>query len=882
MNRESFDDDKTRNHIVLAKGTMVSHYRIIEKIGAGGMGEVYLAEDTKLKRQVALKFLPPHLCQDEECRARFKREAQAAAKLNHPNIVTIHEVGEHQGRPFIAMEHVGGQSLKDHIQTKKLSLSQVIDYARQVCEGMHEAHIAGIVHRDIKPANIVFDSQNRPKLLDFGLAAGLTSQELTKTGSTLGTIGYMSPEQIQAKDVDARSDLFSLGVVLYEMIAGRRPFKGDNEAAVLNAVLNDSPEPLSRYKSEVSDDLQRIVTKLLRKDPALRYQTAADIVSDLKGLSTSKGGEPPKDWWNRYVVPAAVLVLVAMAAYWWLADDVVNTGGIGGRTMLAVLPFENLGDPEDEYFADGITDEITSRLALLTELRVISRTSAIQYKNTDKGIPQIAEELGVDYILEGTIRWNKRGDTNRVRIIPQLIRVSDNTHSWTDRYDAVIDDIFAVQSSIAEKVAEELDITLLEPERQALRKQLTENTEAYDYYLRGHKHFGNLTPKGYLNAEAMFLKATELEENFASAWGWLSVVHTQIYSWYIDRTEERLTAAKEAADRALEIAPDLENAQGALAWYHYAALEDHDRALEEFVILREKQPSYSLISFCIARIKRDQGNWEEAVVDYERALRLDPRSPTISLDYGNSLLYLRRYDEAESLFTRAIELKPDMQLPHQSRAMVYIHRDGDIKGAGRVLQDALQKTDRWPELTDLEAVISVMDGDYERALTLMNDVRDISDVSAHDSVYYYNFKGSVYRYMNQTDPMESCYDSARVILERIMLLDVDDPWNHAELGLTLAGLGRKQEAIQEGELAIESSSASESAIGRIGLIKKLARIYSIVGEYDRSIEQLDYLLSTPSTVSVPFLRLSPDFAPMRDHPLFQKLLDKYEDNNAYQ
>jgi len=240
-------------------------------------------------------------------------------------------------------------------------------------------------------------------------------------------------------------------------------------------------------------------------------------------------------------------------------------------------------------------------------------------------------------------------------------------------------------------------------------------------------------------------------------------------------------------------------------------------------------------------------------------------------------LYLRRYDEAESLFIRAIELKPDMQLPHQSRAMVYIHRDGDIKGAGRILQDALQKTDRWPELTDLEAVISVMDGDYERALTLMNDVRDINDVPAHDSVYYYNFKGSIYRYMNQGDPMESCYDSARVVLERITLVDADDSWNHSELGLTLAGLGRKQEAIHEGLLAIELLSASESDVSRVALIKNLARIYSIVGEYDHSIEQLDYLLSTPSTVSVPFLRLSPDFAPMRDYSRFRGLLEKYEE-----
>lgn len=544
--------------------------------------------------------------------------------------------------------------------------------------------------------------------------------------------------------------------------------------------------------------------------------------------------------------------------------------------MLAVLPFENLGDPEDEYFAAGITDEITSRLAKLSGLRVISRTSAIQYKDTDKGLPQIGEELGVGYILEGTIRWDKTSDTSRVRITPQLIKVSDNTHLWTDRYSVVIDNIFAVQSSIAEKVAEELDITLLESERQALNEQPTENTDAYDYYLRGYEYFGNHTPKDYMNAEAMFLKAIELEPDFASAYGWLSVTHTQIYSWHLDRTDERLTAAKEAADRALEIAPDLNIAQGALAWYHYAGLEDNDRALEEFTILREKQPSDATFSFCIALIKRTQGKWKDALEDFQRAIRLNPRSATFCSEYGTALCYFRRYTEAESLYNRAIELKPDMRQPHTRKAIVYLFRNGDVKAAHRVLQEALQKNDRWPALTDREVLVDILAGDYDRALTLLNDIRDISEIPAYDSACHYNLKGSVYRYMNQTELMESCYDSARVILEKLVLVESDDPWNHMELGVTYAGLGRKQEAIREGQLAVELLSVSEDALNGAGLVIYLADIYSVVGEYDRAIEQLDYLLSIPSEISVPFLKIWPDYAPMRDHPRFQALLEKYD------
>ena len=876
--------DNTRSYVPITKGTTISHYKIIEKIGAGGMGEVYLAEDTELNRNVALKFLPLHLCRDEDCRARFKREAQATAKLNHPNIVTIHEVSEYQGRPYFAMEHIEGRALGDVIKKNELSVSEIVELAIGISEGLSKAHQSGIIHRDIKPSNIVLDADDRPKLLDFGLAAIRGSERLTISGSTLGTFGYMSPEQVRGKEIDHRSDLFSLGVVLYELITQQNPFKRDSEAATLKAVSDDTPHPVTRYRSDVPHGLQGVIDKALEKDVKTRYQHADGMLSDLMrikrslgpGQSTMSAASPMRSsarpWWIAAVL-VAVIAVVTLVTKPWVSDLTSNRSD---TIMLAVLPFENLGDPEDEYFADGITDEITSRLAKLSELRVISRTSAIQYKDTDKGLPQIGEELGVDYILEGTIRWDKTGDTSRVRITPQLIRVSDNTHLWTDRYSAVIDNIFAVQSSIAERVAEELDITLLESERQALKEQPTENTDAYDYYLRGYEYFGNHTPKDYMNAEAMFLKATELEPAFASAYGWLSVTHTQIYSWHLDRTDERLTAAREASDRALEIAPDLDIAHGSLAWYHYAGLEDYDRALEEFTILREKQPSDAMFSFCIALIKRTQGKWEEAVEDFQRAIRLNPRSAPFCSEYGFALFYLRRYPEAESLYNRAIELKPDMRQPHINKSLVYLFRNGDIKAARQVLQEALQKNDRWPELTDREALLDILAGDYDRALTLLNDIRDISEIPAYDSACYYNLKGSVYRYMNQADLMESRYDSARVILEKLVVAESEDPWNHAELGVTYAGLGRKQEAIREGQLAVELLSESESAMERASLLRDLANIYSVVGQYDRAIEQLDYLLSIPSAISVPFLKIWPDYAPMRDHPRFRALLEKYE------
>ena len=397
-------DDGTRTHVTLTSGTMVSHYRIIEKIGAGGMGEVYLAEDTELNRKVALKFLPLHLCQDADCRARFKREAQAAAKLDHPNIVSVFEVGEFQGRPFFSMQHVEGQTLKEVLTGKALSLDRILEIGIQVCEGLNAAHDKGITHRDIKPSNILIDSHGRARIVDFGLASVIGSDHLTKTGSTLGTIGYMSPEQVRGENVDHRTDLFSFGVVLYEMITGHAPFKADSEAATLLAISNTKPELLARFRREVPSEIQIIVDKALDKNVGTRYQHADDLATDLKRLSTIgvRQQQPRRDLWNRYVVTAAVAVLLIVVGYWGVTKFLTKDGQKpeSARKMLAVLPFENLGSPEDEYFADGITDEITGKLATIRDLGVISRTSTMQYKKTTKNLRQIAKELGVDYILE--------------------------------------------------------------------------------------------------------------------------------------------------------------------------------------------------------------------------------------------------------------------------------------------------------------------------------------------------------------------------------------------------------------------------------------------------------------------------------------------------
>jgi serine/threonine protein kinase len=383
---------------------MISRYKVIEKIGAGGMGEVYLAEDTELNRKIALKFLPQHLCPDEDYRARFKREAQAVARLNHPNIITVHEVSEYQGQPYFAMELVEGQSLRELCSSKKLSIERIIELAIQICDGLSAAHGKEVVHRDIKPSNIIIDAYGRPKVLDFGLAAIRGSEQLTRTGSTLGTMRYMSPEQVAGKEIDQRSDLYSLGIVLYELITGRTPFERDNEAATLKAIAQDNPEPLARYKSDIPDELQRTVSKLLEKDPSLRYQSGAGVISDLKPLTASTKSYVsvnPTKRKNRWPLAIGGLTIitvlfVASIKFWPGGETEHPVGTTQERMMLAVLPFENLGAQEDLYFADGITEEITSRVAVLKGLAVIAKTSVLQYKGTQKRISEIGAELNVD------------------------------------------------------------------------------------------------------------------------------------------------------------------------------------------------------------------------------------------------------------------------------------------------------------------------------------------------------------------------------------------------------------------------------------------------------------------------------------------------------
>ena len=540
-------------------GKTISHYKIIEKIGEGGMGEVYLAEDTDLGRKVALKFLSEHLTSDPDIKARFKREAKAAAALNHPNIITIHEVGEFEGKTYIVMEYVEGESLKERLSKQELSLDKTIEMATEVCKGLSEAHQAGIVHRDIKPDNILLDLKGRVKIADFGLAKVKGVSRLTKQESTLGTVNYMSPEQTRNEDVDRRSDIFSFGAVLYEMITGRLPFEGDYEAAVTYSILHEDPDPVARYKANVPDGLQSIINKTLAKTPDERYQHADEIIVDLKSLRTElKLGKPTARLTkaklgrrNRTYLYGGVaillflLLLVVGRTYFFTErNEVINS--------IAVMPLKNLmGDAEQDYFVDGMTEELISKLCRIQNLQVASM------KGTQKDVKQVGEEFGVRYVLDGSVR--KADD--HVRITVKLIDATTGFHLWSDEFDGELSDIFALQEETALKIAEALNLQLSPEEAEAFGRRYTENVQAYDAYLRGWAlvesfHVSLAVPKKRLEAARKhFEEALASDPNYPLALAGLSILHSYYHWFNVDRTPERLRRAEESAQKALALDP---------------------------------------------------------------------------------------------------------------------------------------------------------------------------------------------------------------------------------------------------------------------------------------------------------------------------------------
>ncbi|MEW5875658.1 MAG: protein kinase [Candidatus Zixiibacteriota bacterium] len=860
-------------------GQVLSHYRITKHIASGGMGDLYLALDLNLGREVAVKVLSAAGAADPEARRRFVQEAKAQAMLNHPNIATFLDAGEEGESAFIVMEFIAGMPLSEYLKSRELSPVEALDVAIQVASGLEAAHEVGVIHRDIKPENIMISETGQVKITDFGLARRQGATTITKTGTLMGTAYYMSPEQAEGKTVDRRSDIFSLGVVLYELLCRRRPFEGGSDAAVLFEVTFGEPQPLSRYCRGATPELERIVTKALAKRPEERYQTAADMLSDLRqerrlldsgphrGISiTRRARRIGNAWW---LVAAAVGVMLILAAIFRgsIAPRRVTRAG---AERLVVLPFDNLGPPEKDYFADGITDEITSQLARATNLQVISRTSATRYKDTNKTIREIAQELNVDYVLEGTIRWEQALPYDRVRIIPQLIRTSDDSHVWSNEYEQGLERVLAAQTEIAGEVARAMGAVLSGQPGDAAKAPATTSPEAFDLYLRGSEYFNRGFRQDDLRiATELLALATHRDSTFAQAYARLSRTYSRTH-WYWARgnpADSNVAHARTAYETALRLAPDLAEAHLARGFYRYWCERDFAGALESFAVTRALEPNNVDVQFAVAGVLRRQGQFDSAVSLLRLASSLDPLSSDKIFEVGNTLYRTRDCAGADSAFARAITLAPDQPYAYARRALNAVNCDGDTKRARAILAGAGAHVDT-TILGPTAFALDLLDRDYESALRRIT-------ARPGNVPYYHLSVAQVYRLMGRTQLAQVYSDSARILLERDAGSLFADPERLTDLGLAMAGLGRKDSAIALGEQAVSITPIHEDAFGGPLVLEKLAQICLIAGDYDCALDQLEILLERPSQVSARLIAIDPDWDPVHDNPRYQQIIDRY-------
>ncbi len=594
-------------------GKTISHYKILEKLGEGGMGVVYKAEDTKLKREVAIKLLPHEIATKTEDRGRFKVEAQAAAALNHPNIATIHAIEEVEDKLFIVMEYIDGQELKKKIDTGPANLKEAIDIAVQIAEGLQAAHEKNIVHRDIKSSNIMMTKKARVKIMDFGLAKLAGVKQLTKTGTTVGTIAYMSPEQIQATEVDHRTDIWSFGVLFYEMLTGRLPFQGDYEAAIIYEILNKEPKAIQTFRSDVPDHIISLISQLLQKDPVNRISSAKEIMDRLQDRSVKKVREEEKK-------------------------------------SIAVLYFENMSsEKENEYFCAGMTEDLIIDLSKIEGLKVIPRSDVLPFRDREVNSRQVGETLRVSYILEGSVRKA----ANRMRIAAQLIDVKSGFQVWAERYDRLIEDIFDVQVEVSEKIADALKVSLTESEKQSLAKKPTDDLRAYDFYMRGSEFLSRRGQMDRQTAIQMFEHAISIDPNFTLAYMALAEAYSFNYMFTGDRGW--LEKMMETNEKALSLDPDLIEAQFGIgmAYFHQKRFSQAKRVFEKIIKIKS---NFYQAYFWLGWTSDILGDYDKSIKHYNSAALIKPYSEEPWHLLEQSLRRKGELEAAQEAGSKVIEL----------------------------------------------------------------------------------------------------------------------------------------------------------------------------------------------------------------------------------
>jgi len=859
-------------------------YELLEEIGRGGQGVVFRAWQRSLNRTVAVKIIGIGQLTTSAHLKRLRREAEAAAKLNHPGIVPIYEVGEREGTYYFSMRFVEGDCLDEVADRGSISLRQAGELIAKVARTVHYAHEHGILHRDIKPGNILLDANGEPHLTDFGLAR-LVEHGSTVTGSleVMGTPSYMSPEQAVGNNagVSRASDVYGLGAVLYELLTSHPPFAGGTTYETIHLLLDSEPRQPRLLNRKIDRDLSAVCLKCLEKNPHFRYSTALELAEDLERwlwhepIRAKRSGffTHARKWVQRNPTVAALITL-----------SIVLAAGLGVMTWeresvriipagIAVLPFENLSDnKEDAFFADGVQDDILTKLAKIADLKVISRTSVMGYRGK-RDLRQIGRVLGVSHVLEGTARRS----SGKVRVNAQLVDTRTDVGVWADEYESNLREAFAIPSAIAQKVAEELHAKISDTEKASIQQPPTSDLAAYDLYVRANNllltSFSSAARAKLLQAADLLNQAVARDPLFFQAYCQLAHTHGLLYLLGVDHTPERLASMEEAVQAAVRLRPDAGETHLARAENLYFGYLDYDGALTQLELARRSLPNNLQVFAVQGYIQRRQGRWEESTRNLERAIDLDPRNfyllQQIAISYG----LLRRYTDERSVLQRALAIEPDDVNTKVALAAVQFHWKADTRPLHQTI-DSIRATNpgALPNVANDWLSCALAERNVVEATNALNS---FGETPLTDYVVHANrplIEGVLARLMKDEDKAHAAFTAARALQERAVQDEPDYGPPLCVLGLIDAALGRKEEALREGRRAVELLPVEKDAINGPLMIKYLAMIAAWAGDKDLAYEQLATAVQPPSTVSYGQLKLGPDWDPLRGDPRFEKIV----------
>jgi eukaryotic-like serine/threonine-protein kinase len=875
-------------------------YVLERELGRGGMATVFLARDLKHDRLVALKVLHPDLAATLGPE-RFQREIRFAANLQHPHILTVLDSGNAGDHLWFTMPFVEGESLRDRLNREhQLPLDAALQIAREAARALDYAHLHGIVHRDIKPENILLTRDGSTLVADFGIARAVSADErLTQTGLAIGTPAYMSPEQASGdKTVDARSDVYSLGAVLYEMLAGEAPYTGPTAQAIVMKRITEPVPSVRKLRPSVSEAVDQAIRRALAPIAADRFATAGELAQAIHASATAATAAAPTAVTpgstiaaspastvsfpqpERHRKPVLAVTLIAGfllglgVLFAWRHSRGSTEIEATGTKVLAVLPFENVGDSANGYLADGISNELRGKLSQIANVQVIASGSSNQYRHTSKTPQEIARELGADYLLTATVQWEKLPNGgSRVRVSPELVDVTAGhapRTKWQQPFDASITDVFQVQADIAGQVAAALDVALGTSQKETLTEKPTQNLAAYDAFLKGEATQGLvlLNPPTLRSAITYYEQAVALDSTFAQAWAQLARAHASYY-YNVTPNPTDAEAAKHAADRAVALAPDRPETQLAVGTYYNSVLAENAKALTAYEAGLEIRPDDADLLTAAALAEQSLGRWDAAVKHLERAWTLDPRSATTARRLTQSLLRLRRYPEALAAVDRGMAVAPANLDLVENKAMVHLGQ-GDLAGAQAVIRAA-------PTEVEPTALVAQFGNYWDLYWSLDDDQQQLLlrlPPSAYDGDRgtWGIVRAQTYYVRGDLTKTRTYADSARLGIEETLKATPDDAGRTAFLGLALAYLGRKAEAIKAGERGVALAPATRDGYLGPYVQHQLARIYTIVGEPDKAVDQLESLLKIPYYLSPGWLRIDPNFAPLKGNPRFKRLV----------